>query len=371
MTLRTGLLLLPFLLTRAPSQTFEIQQTPNPLSTNNELYAAAANSTTDVWAVGQVAVHWDGASWTAVPLAIKKAILNGAAAVASNDVWAAGDVDDINSGRAHAVIEHWDGTVWSKATIPHRGVSSLLTSMTAIASNDVWAAGWFENDAETAIEPLFEHWDGTSWSVVHAEVSSDTEFITAISAAATNDVWAVGYTTNGSVNQPLSYHWDGHRWQITHVPIRGNGSNTLYGVVAPAPGQAWAVGLSTAEAPPKESPTVTLIERWDGTGWEIISSPNIGPHSMYQSNRLFGVTALGPTDIWASGSYFAASGSGDQSTLVEHYDGTNWTIVTTPNRGFSDTLFGGAAIDGSVWIPGTYFGGKPISSTLVLAGSGL
>jgi hypothetical protein len=37
----------------------------------------------------------------------------------------------------------------------------------------------------------------------------------------------------------------------------------------------------------------------------VVASP-----SVYQSNRLFGITAVSPTDIWAFWSYFAATGSG-------------------------------------------------------------
>ena len=163
-------------------------------------------------------------------------------------------------------------------------------------------------------------------------------------------------------------HWNGTTWTVTKTPVQGKGTNILYGVVAPAPNDAWAVGLSIPKAPPAESPTLTLIEHWNGSAWQIVSSPNIGPNSTFQSNRLFGVTALSPTDIWAAGSYFAANGSGNQSTLVEHWDGTSWTISpATPNLGFSDTLDAAAAIDGTVWLVGIYFGGPAISSTLVLS----
>lgn len=40
-----------------------------------------------------------------------------------------------------------------------------LYSVTAISTNDVWAVGYFENNAQTLILPLLEHWNGKSWSV--------------------------------------------------------------------------------------------------------------------------------------------------------------------------------------------------------------
>jgi hypothetical protein len=89
-----------------------------------------------------------------------------------------------------------------------------------------------------------------------------------------------------------------------------------------------------------------------------VPSPNVGPNSVYQSNRLFGLTAYSSTDIWAFGSFFAADGSGHQSTLLLHWNGKTWTIAPSPDptRGgfLSDLLFAGVVPSvGNVWIFGT------------------
>ena len=44
----------------------------------------------------------------------------------------------------------------------------------------------------------------------------------------------------------------------------------------------------------------------------MVPSPNIGPNSANQSNRLLGLTANSANDIWAFGSYFPAQGQGTQ-----------------------------------------------------------
>ena len=67
------------------------------------------------------------------------------------------------------------------------------------------------------------------------------------------------------------------------------------GVVALAPDNVWAVGSSSDVS---DGPTLTLIEHYDGSEWSVVPSPNVGPNSMFQSNRLFGITAVSPTDIW-------------------------------------------------------------------------
>ncbi|HUE05106.1 MAG TPA: hypothetical protein VMR62_36500 [Bryobacteraceae bacterium] len=92
--------------------------------------------------------------------------------------------------------------------------------------------------------------------------------------------------------------------------------------------------------------------------WRAVTSPNVGPASFNQSNALDGITAASSTDIWAFGSYSLANGSGNQKTLLMHFDGNAWSIAPSPNPtegGFpDDILFAGAALaPDNVWIVGS------------------
>src|SRR3989442_4417555 len=62
--------------------------------------------------------------------------------------------------------------------------------------------------------------------------------------------------------------------------------------------------------------------------WSIVSSPNT---DATQSNQLSGVTCLSASDCWAVGSYFNAASVAQP--LIEHWDGTSWAIVPSPNTG--------------------------------------
>jgi hypothetical protein len=175
-------------------------------------------------------------------------------------------------------------------------------------------------------------------------------------------VWAVGTAAFFST---VIAHYDGGNWSVVSSPNAGSGWNVLDGVAALAPNNVWAVGYYTAQFN-STRPALTLIEHWDGTSWKIVSSPNVGPNSQYQSNQLYGITAISANDIWAYGSYFASDGSEQQSTLVEHWNGISWTIVPSPspvNGTFrADILFGGTVIPkGDLWLVGNEFG-----STLAL-----
>src|SRR5262249_31374772 len=79
----------------------------------------------------------------------------------------------------------------------------------------------------------------------------------------------------------------------------------------------------------------------------IVPSPE-ATKSPGLDNVLNGIAAISANDIWAAGSV-NNSGAGS-ATLTEHWDGTRWKIIGSPNPGnFSDGLFGATALsDGTV-----------------------
>ena len=81
-------------------------------------------------------------------------------------------------------------------------------------------------------------------TVISPSAGNYTSNLHAISASGASDVWAVGEYFNGAVNQTLIERWDGTVWKIVPSPNEGsvNDSNRLRGVVALSPANAWAVG---------------------------------------------------------------------------------------------------------------------------------
>src|SRR2546423_14369290 len=68
-----------------------------------------------------------------------------------------------------------------------------LHGISALAENDVWAAGVSYNTERTLGSILIEHWNGSQWSVVRSpNPSAFVNKINAIAAVSANDVWAVG-----------------------------------------------------------------------------------------------------------------------------------------------------------------------------------
>ena len=269
--------------------------------------------------------QWNGSNWSVVPSPSFYGNLSSVAAVSANDVWAVGS--NIDSLDIYTLIEHWNGSSWSVIPSPSPGPYNdyydYLSSVAAVSANDVWAVGK-ERDSSGNQVTLIEHWDGSFWSVVSSPNPTGGGFIelTGVSVASTNDVWAVGtYEDLNAFFETLIERWNGTSWTIVPSPNLGLGSYN-YGftdVAAVSANDVWAVGYYELG---------TLIEQWNGTQWSVIPSPSPSP---YGENGLNSVAAVSANDIWAVGAM-----SIHRITLrfaIEHWNGSTWKVVPSPNPG--------------------------------------
>jgi hypothetical protein len=293
--------------------------------------AAFANN--DVWAVGEARPastgynhtaieHYDGTSWSIVasPSGSGDNSLRAVTTVpATHELWAVGYYNGFGSSSL-ALIEHYDGTSWSLVSSPTIGTGDVLYGVTALASDDVWAAGSYV-DGSNNLDVLIEHYNGTSWSVAATPSLASFAEIYGITATAANDVWAVGYIGPNPV-KTLVEHFDGTSWSVITSPNAYTNTNWLYAVSATSASDVWAVGY---DINPNTFHDETLIEHFDGTSWSVVASPNPS-----QINYLFGVAALAPNNVWAVGRQYDPV-TGNQPSLILHYDGSVWSVVPSPN----------------------------------------
>jgi len=71
----------------------------------------------------------------------------------------------------------------------------------------------------------------------------------------------------------------------------------------------------------------TLIEHWRGSKWVRVKSPN---PAVAKSAALRSVFCLSPRACWAVGASVKQEVTGPDSTLAEHWNGRRWSIVRTP-----------------------------------------
>ena len=249
-------------------------------------------------------------SWTEVP-APKTETVNfvyDLAVLTDDDVWAVGTA---KSDKDTTLAEHWDGTSWSVVPSPNLSQHlNILAGVSAITPGNIWAVGAAVHDR--MLQPISMHWNGQQWTVVAVSAVPGDASLNAVSAVASDDVWAVGYDLDG----PMTMHWDGHSWSVVPVPPAGAGAFTS--VRAIASNDVWAVGSQQ-----NATQTLTLAMHWDGAAWNI--SPVPSPTGL---DFLNSVTASGRNDVWTVG--FSGTRGIDQTALILHWNGAVWTKLGPP-----------------------------------------
>jgi hypothetical protein len=100
--------------------------------------------------------------------------------------------------------------------------------------------------------------------------------------------------------------------------------NVLAAVSAASFTDAWAVGTYY---PSSSGVLATLAHHFDGTRWTAYPLPNVG----VQENVLLAVSMPSPNDAWAVGYY--VNGKFEQKTLIEHFDGSEWSVAPSRDPG--------------------------------------
>ena len=254
----------------------------------HDVDAVAGN---DVWAVGsQIAIdtgdihtlveHWDGARWSVVHVPHARTdheeLLAVAAETASN-VWAVGYVEPGITPLPLAM--HWNGSSWRVVRAP---VGGTLEDVSAHFPRGVWAVG---SSAPGVLHALLALHGRLGWQVDPNAPAQDLE---AISGRRPRDAWAVGDAPAAAPMylQPLALHWNGSTWTVAPTPALQQ-SAQLRGVAAISPRLAWAVGTIGFSHP--------LLLRWNGTAWRLAAPPT-------SDGYLDGITRVpGSTTLWAVG----------------------------------------------------------------------
>lgn len=196
----------------------------------------------------------------------------------------------------------------------------------------------------TALTPVALGQSG-SWTVIPSPNGGtrDNELL-GLAAVSASDIWSVGFFNTGPYAgslRTLAEHWDGTSWSIVSSPNPAANTgdyDALQGVAALSASNVWAVGYSGCVSCYGDQ---SLIEHWNGTSWSIVSNPN--PNT---SQDLYGVAAVSANDIWAVGKY----GFTPYGALIEHWNGTQWSTVANPG---TQALHAVTALAGNnVWAVG-------------------
>jgi hypothetical protein len=148
----------------------------------------------------------------------------------------------------------------------------------ALSPTDAWAAGGDGRDFPAFVE----HWDGTKWTLswkANPFNPGSPQTLDLLGLAAAGPSAAWAVGMNQSTSHPVIVSYNGSSWRYDHTPTRPDPA-FLNGVAAVSANDVWAVGDKG-----KGLRSYTLIEHWDGSSWKVVPSPNGGPSTLVRTPK--------------------------------------------------------------------------------------
>jgi hypothetical protein len=271
-------------------------------------------------------------------------------------------------GTKGGVAETWlvlqFGGAWivvpTMPALPSGATETVLDGVACSSGSACTAVGSYKGP-EGTYHPLVERWNGSAWSLQSAPDPAEGN--------AQNAMLAVGcsggsfcMSVGEAAGKPVAEVWNGSGgWSSSPAPPIPSGSKgaTLDGVACGSTKACMAVGDSYEGVGTEKA----LAERWTGTKWAILTAP--APLGAKGFVNLTDVACLSPNACFSAGYYAPEVGGGaplSLKTMAESWDGTEWTVLTTPNL-TSKTFNSLAGISCSTSIGCTAVGGATSSVT--------
>jgi len=318
--------------TIGPPSPWTIVPSPNPGKPPTgfgSLSSVSCTSARNCFAVGSGAANtqneplierWNGTHWSIAPAPDPtnggEAVLNGISCINTTHCVAVG------GGDAGPLAERWNGTKWS--ITPITGPTELF-SVSCATTTECFAVGIIIGT------PVIERWNGTKWSTVASPTG--TYYLTGVSCTSTKNCVAVGYNLSGGPS--IAEHWNGTRWSTIASPHPSNFfARGLAGVSCTSTTNCFAVGEGETITNQYE----TFVTQWNGTTWRTVPSPNPSDSADADAS-LNGISCTNATACVAVGTEFGVTPQPHTTeTLIEQWNGSQWSIVGSPNPTSARTL---------------------------------
>jgi hypothetical protein len=238
---------------------------PSPGSNFNALNGVRVVSASNVWAVGDYSggngthkktliLHWNGATWKQVPSPSPGGSGNdndlfAVAASSARDAWAVGEI--VTGTGIQSLILHWNGRRWARMASPSPGTIDELLGVGATSASNAWAVGNVSAGTAQTQQTLVLHWNGRRWARVTSPNpggQAQDNRLYAVAATSASNAWAVGTYQTATGQSSIVLRWNGRKWVHVNNPSPGT-QNGLLGVAASSAGNAWAVGSFSSGGP--------------------------------------------------------------------------------------------------------------------------
>lgn len=229
------------------------------------------------------------------------------------------------------VVHSAAGSISEAAQIPQPMINDM-TMVTNGSSFDSDDDGWVLASVNRAVT-VAERWHDNRWTMTPMPLPADPAttriFLKGVVSLSATDAWAVGGLTESHAGVTAGFHalgavvehWDGTAWTIVPNPVGQQEGTTLRGLTVVSPTDIWAAGYQQNGT--GVSTFVPLVEHFDGSRWSVVTVP-----AGAQPSSFTAISASGENDIWAVGGQTQAGTVNTSVALVEHFDGTAWHVLT-------------------------------------------
>jgi hypothetical protein len=179
----------------------------------------------------------------------------------------------------------------------------------------------------------------TTWEIqASPNVTVPDGQIQAVSCRSVSACTAVGYYLDRAGRYvPLAQAWNGSSWTKQAVPSpAGDQAPGLVGVSCVSASFCEAIGMPD-ESGSSASSSPGFAEAWNGSSWSVQSMPSPAGAA---SVLLKGVSCVSASFCEAVGSYVS---SDTTLSLAEEWNGTAWTVQSTPNQAGVPTQLDGVS----------------------------
>ena len=240
-----------------------------------------------------------------------------------SDVYIVGSNSD---GMAN--MYHYDGKSWTPLITDFSATE--LFAIQAFAASDIWVVGaryYSGHDSS-----LMAHFDGSAWNQYRV---TNGRYLNAIWGARGDDIWAAG--GSGTV-----FHYNGNIW--TKVPM--DSRDRYYRLAGLSAQEVYLLGERQVGVTSSIA-DYFILQKYNGSNWLAVDSSS-GPYEVFQFGPFQVAASFGTVYTLGYGVFtlhehvwhqemttnaplqglFASNASNifvvGQSSLIYHYDGTNW-----------------------------------------------
>jgi hypothetical protein len=289
-----------------------------------------------------LAMVWDGGSWavqpTPEPAGRYSFTLNGVACSSAASCTAVGSAySSTGSPGPYPLALRWNGSAWmvQPTPAPAGSVDAGLNGVSCPGLDHCVAVGDYRVSSGTVL-PLAEAWHASSGWVIQSAPEPAGQIgggLDGVMCAGNTSCTAVGFQYGSSDQLTLAEIWNGTSWNVEATPTPSNAAPTgtfLNTDSCTAPASCVAVGAFGYVRRNGSENTSRLAEAQSGTAWAALLT---AAPAHATSSALYGISCVDADSCLAVGGYAqVVNGIDSDSTLAEAWNGTLWSIESTPNR---------------------------------------